>query len=70
MLIEGHSAIEGARLKAEAEEILANSDLEATQLTRNSEIQYLRLQNELEIQRTSQLAGIEVSSMVGNSSLS
>ncbi|XP_063963694.1 major vault protein-like [Lytechinus pictus] len=60
LLIEGHSAIESARLKAEAEDILCNSELGSTQMARLSELNFLREQNELEIGRTKQLADIEV----------
>nr|XP_054765769.1 condensin complex subunit 2-like [Lytechinus pictus] len=48
------------RLKAEAEDILCNSELGSTQMARLSELNFLREQNELEIGRTKQLADIEV----------
>ncbi|XP_030842279.1 major vault protein [Strongylocentrotus purpuratus] len=60
LLIEGHSAIEAARLKAEAEDILCGTDLNNTQMAQESELNYVREQNELEIDKTKQLADIEV----------
>eukprot|EP00057_Strongylocentrotus_purpuratus_P009806 XP_011664280.1 PREDICTED: major vault protein-like [Strongylocentrotus purpuratus] len=60
LLIEGHSAIEAARLKAEAEDILCGTDLNNTQMAQESELNYVREQNELEIDKTKQLADIEI----------
>ncbi|XP_071485231.1 major vault protein-like [Diadema antillarum] len=61
LLIEGLSAIEAARLKAQAEEILASSDLDTTQMLRSSELDYQREMSDMEISRTKELADIDVS---------
>ena len=58
--IEGHSAIEEARLKAAAEEIIHSSELNIQGLMRHSELGFVRQQNQLEILRAQQLADIEV----------
>ena len=60
LLIEGQSAIENARLKAEAEEIIHSSELEIQTEMRHSELAYVKESNNLEISKAQQLSDIEV----------
>lgn len=60
ILIECHSEIEAARLKAEAEEIEHTAKLEAQNMMRKSEISYARNQNSLELHMLRSTADIEV----------
>ncbi|XP_050395354.1 major vault protein [Patella vulgata] len=61
-LIECHSEIEAARLKAEALSIEHRAKLESQILMRKHEIDYARRQNELELNRSKRIADIEVTS--------
>lgn len=60
IIIECESEIEGARLKAEAEEIEHYSMLETQQKTRKEELAYIQSQNELEVHKLRTMASIEV----------
>ncbi|XP_072026388.1 major vault protein-like [Amphiura filiformis] len=59
LLIEGQSAIENARLKAQAEEIMHTSELEIQSDMRHNELAYVKESNHLEISRAQQLSDIE-----------
>nr|XP_006820726.1 PREDICTED: major vault protein-like [Saccoglossus kowalevskii] len=61
LLIEGRSEIEVARLKAHAEEIEANTELESLEETRAAELAYKSHQIELEVNKSRDLVDIEVS---------
>ncbi|ESO90246.1 hypothetical protein LOTGIDRAFT_123412 [Lottia gigantea] len=59
-LIECHSEIEAAKLKAEAMTIEHNAKLLSQIQMRRYEIDYLRKENELELNRTKRMAAIEI----------
>ncbi|XP_022080631.1 major vault protein-like isoform X2 [Acanthaster planci] len=61
LLIECHSAIDSARLKAQAEEVIHDAELQTQNLLRMSELSYKRRLNEAEIKKAIQLCNIEVS---------
>ncbi|XP_077992028.1 major vault protein-like isoform X2 [Glandiceps talaboti] len=61
LLIEGESEIEAARLKAQAEEIESNAELETQKELRSAELSYTKDINTLEISKAKQLSEIEVS---------
>ncbi|XP_071792973.1 major vault protein-like [Asterias amurensis] len=61
LLIECHSAIDSARLKAQAEEIIHGTELKTQSQLRMSELGYNQRQNEIEINRLNKLSDIEVS---------
>ncbi|KXJ17149.1 Major vault protein [Exaiptasia diaphana] len=68
-LIEGESAIELAKLKAEANEIKLNAELESQRIKREGELAFKKRQNELKVERAKKLASIQVqkfSSMVNS----
>ena len=54
--IEGEAAVEQAKLKAEATNIEANSELTRLKEARVAELDYVRAQNELEINKSKDLA--------------
>lgn len=60
MLIECHSEIEAARLKAEAEQIEHDAKLESQTMMRSSQISYTRNQDNLELHMLRSMANIEV----------
>ncbi|XP_048584492.1 major vault protein isoform X2 [Nematostella vectensis] len=60
LLIEGQSAIELARLKAEAAQIELQAELESRKIKREGELDFLKKKNEQEIQRAKELAAVEV----------
>ncbi|XP_060071634.1 major vault protein-like [Ylistrum balloti] len=60
MIIECESEIEGARLKAQAEEIEHYAKQEAQEKMRKQELAYIRSQTELEVHRLRTMANIEV----------
>ncbi|KAK3739812.1 hypothetical protein QZH41_009060 [Actinostola sp. cb2023] len=59
-LIEGESAIEIAKLKAEANEIKLKAELDAQRTKREGELAFVKRQNELNIERAKKLAAIQV----------
>jgi len=59
-LIEGHMAIEAARLQAKANEIEENSKLEVLEQQRQAEISYMKTVNDLEIKKAKAMADIEI----------
>ncbi|XP_019849373.1 PREDICTED: major vault protein-like isoform X1 [Amphimedon queenslandica] len=61
LLIEGQSAIELAKLKAEATRIEMEAELTCQTKMQEAEVQFLREQNELQIKRAKDLSKIEVS---------
>ncbi|XP_019849395.1 PREDICTED: major vault protein-like [Amphimedon queenslandica] len=61
LLIEGQSAIELAKLKAEATRIEMEAELTCQTKMQEAEVQFLREQNELQIKRAKDLSNIEVS---------
>ncbi|XP_038046157.1 major vault protein-like [Patiria miniata] len=61
LLIECHSAIDSARLKAQADEVIHESELQSRNLLRMSELGYKRRLNETEINKADELCGIEAS---------
>ncbi|XP_019849374.1 PREDICTED: major vault protein-like isoform X2 [Amphimedon queenslandica] len=60
LLIEGQSAIELAKLKAEATRIEMEAELTCQTKMQEAEVQFLREQNELQIKRAKDLSKIEV----------
>jgi len=59
LLIEGESAIEVAKLKAEAEEVQLIAELESKKLEKEGELEHQKKLNELELQKAKELAEIE-----------
>lgn len=59
LLIEGESAIEVAKLKAEAAEVELLAELESQRMEKDGELQHQKRLNELELQKAKELAEIE-----------
>jgi len=59
LLIEGESAIEVAKLKAEAEQVQLIAELESKRLEKEGELEHQKKLNELELQKAKELAEIE-----------
>jgi len=57
--IKGEAAVEQAKLKAEAQRIEADTDMQILTRTRTGELEYLKQQNELEISKEKQMSDIE-----------
>ncbi|XP_073239748.1 major vault protein-like [Porites lutea] len=59
LLIEGESAIEVAKLNAEAAEIELNAELQSQEMEKHGELEHQKQLNELELQKAKELAEIE-----------
>jgi len=63
LLIEGESAIEVAKLNAEAAEVELNAELQSQEMEREGEIEHQKQLNELELQKAKELAEIETNKL-------
>jgi major vault protein len=63
LIIEGQSAIEIAQLKAEANRIELECELESQEKMQKGELEFLRQMNELEIEKARELGQVEVSKL-------
>lgn len=59
LLIEGESAIEVAKLKAEAAEVELLAELESQRMEKDGELEHQKRLNELDLQKAKELAEIE-----------
>ena len=58
-LIEGHAAVDGARLRAQADTIASTSELAALNASRAAELTWVEQQNNLEVGKTRAMAVLE-----------
>lgn len=61
LTIEGEAAVEHARLKAEAQKIENDAELERLTNARNAELAFIKEQNQIEINKSNEMTEIEVS---------